>query len=53
MVRVLGYSKQSARGRFGCDEKMIYLNRPSAVPDIPRKRRQFHDKHHLRASDMV
>jgi hypothetical protein len=50
LVRVSGYSKRSARGRI---EKKAHLNRPPAVPDVPRKRRQFHDKYHLRASDIV
>ena len=34
-------------------KKKAHLNRSPAVPDVPRKRRQFHDKHHLRASDAV
>jgi hypothetical protein len=34
-------------------KKRAHLNRPPAVPDVPCERRQFHDKHHLRASDVV
>ena len=30
-----------------------HLGRSRAVPDVPRKRRQLHDKDHLRARDIV
>ena len=53
-TRVGLHSKRSARGRIGRNEKKkAHLNRPAAVPNVPRKRRQFHDEHHLRASDIV